>query len=141
MVNRALGAAMAATLAVAAACSSTAAAPPGAGNGVNDVKAACRIRMGWTRTSTERCLDCMVAAPLPRCDCEQFREFGGLCQSQEDARHSETGCTAAVNDCTNACRQNDCTCIDACYGQAARCEQLAGARDGCVVDACGDVCR
>ncbi len=135
--------ALAGTLAmIVAACSSSSTpTPPAEGNGVNDVKAACQIRMGWTRTSTERCIDCVVAAPEPQCDCEQFKEFAGRCRSQEEARRAEAGCTASVNDCTNACAATDCACIDACYGQAARCEQLAGARDGCVVDVCSDVCR
>lgn len=127
------------SLGVVAACSSKDDAP--LNNGVNDVKKACEVRAAWAHPSAEKCINCITAAPAPACDCEQFKEFGALCQKQEDTRKAEASCTAAIDDCTRACAKSDCACVESCYAQAPSCKSLAAARDGCVADACTKYCN
>jgi hypothetical protein len=110
-------------------------------NGVNDVKKACEVRAAWAHPGAEKCINCITAAPAPACDCEQFKEFGALCQKQEETRHAEASCTSAIDDCTRACAKTDCACVDNCYAQAPSCKSLAAARDGCVADVCAPYCN
>ncbi len=114
---------------------------PDRNNGVNDVRKACEVRATWKRGATETCINCMAAAPSPKCDCESFKEFGGLCEIQEAERHAEPTCTSPLEDCTHTCAKTDCNCLEGCYAQAARCKQLAGARDGCVTAVCAQYCE
>jgi hypothetical protein len=110
-------------------------------NGVNDVKKACAVRATWKKAASENCINCLSAAPLPACDCEQFKEFGALCELQEAERHADPGCTSALDDCTRTCAKNDCACLEGCYASSASCKQLSGARDGCVAAACAPYCE
>lgn len=126
-----------AALLVFTACSSDDEAPR---NGVNDVRAACQIRVAWKNPSAEKCVNCVAAAPSPQCDCEAFKEFAGLCKDQDDARRSEPSCTSAMEDCARACK-NDCGCVEGCYAQAAACKRIIDGRDGCVVDVCSQYCN
>lgn len=127
------------TLTALAACASDSA--PDRNNGVNDVRKACEVRAAWTRAASEKCLNCLIAAPAPKCDCEAFKEFGALCEIQEAERHAEPTCTSALDDCTRACAKPDCNCLEGCYAQAASCKSLAGARDGCVAAVCAQYCE
>lgn len=111
------------------------------GNGVDDVRKACEIRTTWTRSTTETCINCLAAAPLPACDCEQFKEFGALCELQQAERHADPGCTEALDDCTRNCPKADCGCLEGCYASSASCKRLAGALDGCVAAACAQYCQ
>jgi hypothetical protein len=124
-------------LATLAACSSTDSAPR---NGVDDVLKACQIRVAWKNPSAEKCVNCVAATPSPECECQDFKEFAGLCHSQNDARLAEPSCTAAMEDCSRACK-NDCPCVEACYAQSARCKSLVASRDGCIVDVCTQYCN
>jgi hypothetical protein len=83
----------------------------------------------------------MAAAPAAACDCEQFKEFGALCELQEVERHADPSCTSALDDCTHVCPRTDCACLDGCYAQAASCKAKSGARDGCVTDVCAKYCQ
>jgi len=114
---------------------------PERNDGVNDVRLACQVRATWTNAGSEKCINCMAAAPLPACECPSFEEFGALCEIQEVERHADPGCTSALDDCTRICAKSDCGCLEGCYSQAARCKQLAGARDGCVAAACAQYCQ
>ena len=114
---------------------------PERNNGVNDVRKACALRATWSKSATETCINCLSAAPLAKCDCDQFKEFGGLCELQEIARHAEPSCTSSLDDCVHVCPKTDCNCLVGCYAQAARCRQLSGARDGCVTDVCAPYCQ
>ena len=114
---------------------------PDRNDGVNDVRKACEVRKAWTKAGSEKCINCMAAAPAPACDCESFKEFGALCELQEAERKAEVSCTSALDDCTRICVKSDCACIEGCYAQASRCKQLAGARDGCVANACAAYCQ
>ena len=114
---------------------------PERNNGVDDVRRACEVRATWKRGATETCINCLSAAPLAKCDCELFKEFGGLCELQEAERHAEPTCTSVLDDCTRTCAKTDCNCLDGCYAQASRCKQLAAARDGCVAEVCAPYCQ
>lgn len=109
--------------------------------GVNDVKKACEVRSAWSNRTAPQCISCISAAPSPPCDCEQFRDFGGLCATQGEARRLEKSCTAQVDTCTRACPDKDCACIDACYAQAPACKSASAARDGCVAEVCTRYCQ
>lgn len=126
-----------AALVLATACSSNDDPPR---NGVNDVVKACQIRVGWKNATAEKCVNCLAAAPSPACECEEFKAFGGLCKSQDDARRAEPSCTGAMEDCSRACN-DDCGCIAACYASAPACRRLIDARDGCVADVCTPSCN
>jgi hypothetical protein len=129
--------ACAGTLVLAMACSSNEEPPR---NGVDDVVKACQLRVAWTNPNAEKCVNCLAAAPSPACDCELFKEFGGLCKDQEDARRAEPSCTGAMEDCSRACK-NDCTCVAGCYASAAACRRAIDARDGCVAAVCAPFCN
>lgn len=131
-----LASAGALALLVATACSSS--EPPR--NGVDDVLRACQIRAAWRNPMAEKCVNCQAAAPSPPCDCELFKEFGGLCEQQEDARRAEPSCSGAMEDCARACT-NDCACVEACYAQAAACKRIIDGRDGCIADVCSQYCN
>ena len=109
-------------------------------NGVNDVRKACELRAAWTRAAERKCMDCVAAAPSPPCDCSEFKEFGGLCRSQDDARRSEPSCVDSIGDCTRACKPKDCACVEGCYSKAEACKVRAAAEDGCV-DVCDPQCK
>jgi hypothetical protein len=109
-------------------------------NGVDDVRAACQIRVAWKNPNAEKCVSCVAAAPSPPCDCESFKEFAGLCKSQDDARRGEPSCNGAMEDCSRACK-DDCACVEACYAQAAACKRVIDGRDGCIVDVCSQYCN
>lgn len=126
-------------LTILAACATD--SEPPRNNGVNDVRRACEVRSAWTRAGTETCINCMAAAPSPKCQCESFKEFGGFCEIQEVERHAEPTCTSLLDDCAHTCSKLDCNCLEGCYAQAARCKQLAGARDGCVTAVCAQYCE
>src|SRR5438309_820479 len=81
-------------------------------------KKACEIRASWTKATDRVCINCMSAAPSQACDCPDFKAFGGLCKSHNDARRNEPSCTDAIGNCTRACAKNDCTCVESCYAQA-----------------------
>lgn len=110
-------------------------------NGVNDVRAACELRAQWKNPTASHCVTCMAAAPLEGCDCEDFRDYGGLCSSQGNARSAEASCTMELDDCVRACEKTDCTCIEGCYAGADRCKSLSAARDGCVAEICAKYCN
>ena len=110
-------------------------------NGVDDIRKACEIRTTWLNPTNQKCVNCQAAAPSPACDCELFKEFGGLCKSQDDARRAEPTCTDAMDQCTKHCPMNDCACVENCYAQAPTCKNLIAARDGCVVDVCTQYCK
>lgn len=124
-------------LVVITACSSNDAAPR---NGVDDVLKACQIRVGWTNPSAEACVNCIAAAPSPDCECEVFKDFAALCKDQDEARRAEPSCTAAMEDCARACK-NDCACVDSCYAASATCKDIIAGRDGCIVDVCTQYCN
>ncbi len=125
-----------------AACSSKDDDPPR--NGVNDVLKACQIRAAWTRATSQKCLNCVAAAPSPACDCDDFKEFASLCKSQDDARRSDPSCTDAMELCSRSCAMNnrsDCACVEKCYAQSDTCKRVIAARDGCVADVCSPFCQ
>jgi hypothetical protein len=110
-------------------------------NGVNDVFKACQIRAAWTKPTAENCLNCVAAAPSPKCNCESFKEFGGICLDQENGRRSEPSCNDANDTCSRTCPKTDCACIENCYAQAPACKQVIAARDGCIADVCTQYCQ
>lgn len=110
-------------------------------NGVDDVRDACIIRTSWTNANRDKCINCMVGSKSPSCDCEEFKEFAGLCRSQEQARLAEPSCTTTVKDCASKCPKGDCGCLDGCYASADACKRVSAATDGCVTEACGPYCR
>jgi hypothetical protein len=122
------------------ACSPSKSAPA-PDNGVNDVRQACEIRNTWTMRGVMRCTDCLAAAPLASCNCEQFKDFAGLCLEQGDARRADPSCTVDLDNCANLCAKTDCACIEACYASSVSCKQHTAARDGCVVDVCSQYCK
>ncbi|MBS2014481.1 MAG: hypothetical protein JST00_16465 [Deltaproteobacteria bacterium] len=127
----------AALVVAAAACGGDDAAN---GNGVNDVKKACEIRVGWKNLDSSRCLECIGAAPAPPCECEAIKEFAGRCESQGAARAREPACTLKIEQCVNDCKK-DCACIDVCYQESAACRAVSAARDGCVAEQCAAACN
>jgi len=108
---------------------------------VKDLVEACVLRTQWSRGASDRCLECLAAAPNPSCDCSRFREFAGACAVHEDARRSEGSCTDAVDTCARTCGKTDCGCLERCYELAPRCRVVAGVRDGCVAQVCAEACR
>ena len=110
-------------------------------NGVNDVRKACELRASWTKGADRTCINCVAAAPSPACDCPDFKEFGGLCKSQDNDRRAEPSCTDAIGNCTRACAAKDCACVESCYAQAEACKRVAAAEDGCIADACTKYCQ
>ena len=124
---------------VPTACSADPRAPTR--NGVNDVMKACQIRSSWQNPTKESCINCLVATREPHCDCEAFKSFSGLCESQEEARRAEPSCTQAIEECARTCRAGDCVCVERCFAGADRCKPIVAARDGCVAEACETACR
>lgn len=126
-----------------AACSSSTssgnAAPPPAGNGVNDVAKACAIRTTWQNASSGICNQCMGLAIAPHCDCET-EEYGGRCNAQQTAKAAEPSCDG-VGACLGGCKVDDCACIDGCYAGKDACRTVSSAVDGCVADVCTTYCR
>jgi hypothetical protein len=112
-----------------------------ANNGVNDVKKACEIRATWQNKPAKKCVDCLAAAPSPKCACEEFVGFSGLCEDQGTAWRTEPACTDAINQCPYKCAETDCACIDACYAASETCRNVTAAKDGCVADACAQYCK
>jgi hypothetical protein len=125
------------TAAVLAACSSG--EPENAGNGVNDVRAACQIRTDWARASTDECLLCLAQIQSPPCGCESEREFIGVCLSQHEAKIGEPSCDGMAK-CVDGCRA-DCACVDACYAGKEACRRVSAASDGCAAHVCDAYCR
>jgi hypothetical protein len=123
--------------ACAAACSSANTGGAAGGNGVDDVKAACAIRVGWTHTASDGCTHCLNEAPNTPCDCDPSQ---GVCAPQNRAKAAEVDCTADIASCITAC-SNDCACIDNCYAGHAKCRAAASALDGCIAQACDQSCR
>jgi hypothetical protein len=115
--------------------------PPPPRNGVNDVQKACEIRATWTKSTDAKCVNCLVAAPSPACECEAFKDFASLCLEQDTARRAEPSCTVALDDCTKACVPTDCNCVNGCYAQAETCKRLSAAKDGCIADVCTPYCQ
>lgn len=113
----------------------------GHGNGVNDVLLACQIRGSWTNATRIKCLDCMVAAPLPACQCTAIKEYGEKCKAQADAMQAEPACTEAIAVCVRDCPTKDCACVDRCYASSPVCRAKASAKDGCIADLCTPVCQ
>lgn len=109
-------------------------------NGVNDVKKACEIRVAFANLESERCRNCIAAAPAPSCDCESFKEWAALCKAQGDARNAEASCSIQIDQCVVDCKK-DCACVDRCYDASAACRRVTAARDGCVADVCASACR
>ena len=114
---------------------------PPVNNGVDDVRHACEIRASWLHAEAVKCVNCVAAAPSPACDCEAFKEFGGLCKNQEDARRAEPSCNDANDLCSRTCAKTDCACVEGCYAQAEACKRVIAARDGCVADVCTQYCK
>lgn len=110
-------------------------------NGVNDVRGACTIRASWTNTARDKCINCRASATSPVCDCEAFKEFAGLCHSQDQARLAEPSCTTAVKDCAHNCPPSDCECVEGCYASAEACKRVVAATDGCVTEVCAQYCQ
>jgi hypothetical protein len=110
-------------------------------NGVDDVRKACEARATWKNKTATKCINCIAAAPSPKCACEEFVGFSGLCQDQGAAWRAEANCTDAVNQCPYKCADTDCACIEACYAQADACKRAAAAKDGCVADVCAQYCQ
>ena len=110
-------------------------------DGVNDVKAACQIRVSWKNGEVDKCKNCLASAAQAACDCELFKEFGGKCHDQNVARQSEPDCSDPVLKCVSDCAKNDCACLDGCYAAAAKCRAAASAVDGCVADVCAPYCQ
>lgn len=123
-----------AALATLAACDNT----PKAGDGVNDVRAACELRAAWNRANKD-CSICEAAVISPRCECEQLAAFSAACFDQETSRGDR--CAEEVDRCVHACDRTDCRCIEACYAQADACKTAADARDGCIAEACAEYCE
>jgi hypothetical protein len=113
----------------------------GHGNGVNDVLLACQIRGTWKNATLIRCLDCMVAAPLPACECTAIKDYGEKCKAQADAMQAEPACTEAIAVCVRDCPTKDCACVDRCYAASPACRAKASAKDGCIADLCTPVCQ
>lgn len=111
---------------------------PKAGNGVNDVRAACELRAGWNRTNND-CSICESAVISPRCECESLAAFSAACFDQETARQDH--CAREVDVCVFSCDRTDCACIEACYVQGDACKTASDARDGCIAEACADYCK
>lgn len=111
---------------------------PKAGNGVNDVRKACDLRIAWNR-SAQNCSVCESAVVSPRCECEQLKDFSAACIEQADSR--KAACAQAVDECVFKCDREDCSCIDQCYVNDAACKQASAARDGCIVEACTKYCQ
>lgn len=135
---------LAAIVIVTPACSSLSAGDAGtqvvnAGNGVDDVKAACTIRASWTRAGSGVCWDCILYAPVAPCTCSNDPNLG-KCETQSQAHEHEADCTSALATCVTDCLSG-CTCIDACYAGHDACRTVAAALDGCLVAACDPVCR
>ena len=130
-------------LLAAAACSGGGSASPDAapngGNGVDDVKQACAIRVGWANATTSDCALCQVKAPSAPCSCDSDPDRG-MCQTQAQAVASQPDCTQALYDCIAACGK-DCACVDGCYTGHDACRTVSAARDGCVVAVCDAKCR
>jgi hypothetical protein len=120
-------------------CNKKEEAPPQQ-NGVNDVKKSCEVRATWQNRTERKCTDCIASAPSPPCNCEQFKEFAGMCAAQGEARRVEPTCTVPLDDCTHKCKDKDCACIDGCYAQADACKRATAAREGCVTEICGRFC-
>lgn len=125
----------AALVVLAAACGDD-----GNGNGVDDIRKACEIRVGFKNLDTSRCLTCMGAASAPPCECEALKEFAGKCEKQGTARGKEPGCTLKIEQCAADCKK-DCNCLDACYNESAACRAVTAARDGCVAEQCASACN
>lgn len=122
------------------ACAVVACSSSDGGNGVNDVKQACETRLAWTQASSEACNACKISAyTSDECDCKKD-EYRGLCNQQLVARNAEADCVYTIDECVTACRE-DCTCIDGCYADHAKCKPLQAAYDGCITDVCDDACK
>jgi hypothetical protein len=136
---------VAAVAVVTMACSSLSAGGDGgpqavnAGNGVDDVKAACTIRASWTHSAESGCRDCILYSPVAPCSCSSDPNLG-KCETQSQAQQHEADCTTALAVCVTDCITN-CSCIDACYAGHDACRTVAAALDGCLVAACDSVCR
>ncbi len=126
-------------MALGASAACTASTEPQLRVGVDDVFKACQVRVAWKESTAETCVNCLAAAVSPACECEAFKEFGGLCHAQDEARRAEPSCTGASEDCARACGAG-CSCLEACYVQTSACKRLIDARDGCVVDVCTRSC-
>lgn len=126
---------------MAAALVACASDDPEARSGVNDVRKACEIRTAWTQATSKKCLDCQAGVQGPACDCAEFKEFAGLCQTHEDARRAEPSCTDEQRLCTEACARTDCGCVEGCYAKVEQCKRVIAARDGCIADVCTNACQ
>jgi hypothetical protein len=130
---------------VTPACSSLSAGGDGgpqavnAGNGVDDVKAACTIRTGWTRSGSAVCRDCILYSPVAPCSCSSDPNLG-KCETQSVAKEHEPDCTSAIAVCVTDCL-SDCSCVDACYAGHDACRTVEAALDGCLVAACDSLCE
>jgi hypothetical protein len=114
---------------------------PPPNNGVNDVRKACDVRNTWTNRGDMHCTDCLFAATQVSCNCEQFKDFAGLCLEQADTRKADPGCTVDLDNCLNLCDKTSCDCIEGCYAPSPSCKQKSAARDGCVADVCSQYCK
>lgn len=111
-----------------------------AGNGVNDVKAACEAQQQWTRKSDQSCITCRVSAiSSPDCDCTRD-EYRGLCHEQTAAKADEPDCSVDIESCIVSCK-DDCGCVDACFESRTACKQRVAALEGCLTDVCNDTCK
>jgi hypothetical protein len=128
-----------ASVALAAACSSSDDAQTHGSNGVDDVAKACAIRASWTQGQSAVCNTCLAEATAPRCACSD-KDFAGKCSTQKDALDTEPTCDG-VSTCRLECQPTDCACIDACYAGKEICRARASAVDGCTAEACAEICQ
>jgi hypothetical protein len=111
---------------------------PKGSNGVNDVRAACEIRLKWVRANND-CSLCESAATTPRCDCTTLASYSAACTDQQDARRFH--CSEAIEKCVATCVREDCDCIVGCYKNDPFCRDTSAARDGCVAEVCDPFCK
>lgn len=110
-------------------------------NGVNDVKAACELRVGWTKADSTACVECIAVSKAPKCECPAYQQgYAAKCNVQLTARAEEPTCEETYG-CVGACDEKDCACVDACFAGKERCRELTSAVDGCTTDVCDAYCR
>ena len=110
-------------------------------NGVNDLRKACDIRLGWTQTKTVDCQQCLATAQIATCNCTVSATYVGKCAQQLALKRASADCDDALERCVGSCAQSNCGCIDTCYSSRAECKVRAAALEGCITEVCSTVCR
>lgn len=109
--------------------------------GSNDLRVACEQRRTWTRSKTVTCLECVATAPLPACECTVKQPYVGRCAQQLKLKLANPECDQTLGVCVNACKSDDCGCLEACYASRKTCRARVSALDGCVAEVCDPICR